>query len=768
MNNENNIIEKREEDLDLISLLYIILRIVLKNWKWFVLSIVVCLGITVLYLMKQPRIYQRYTVMMTEDDGNSNGKFSSRMSRSNSGMSALMSLNGVSAGDNMQNEIYILQSYKLISKVVETLHLDETYTIQKGLRTDLLYKEKPFEIEFLSPYFKTVRFNVELLSNSRCRISNIKGIIGQESFTADYSLDTSVKTPVGNLVIRKNPKAFRFIGKTITVTRYNIENATASYIGAINASEVDKESSLIKITCSDTSIERADDILNTLLTLYKKNIIDGKNRIAENTERFVESRIKLIGDELSTVEGNLASFKRTNKIVNVEKAADAFITESSTNRQNILKLETQKSVLQYLKEYLKDTSKNSNDLIPMLGGMGDVSIQTQIAGYNELLLQRNRLIDNSSESNLVIKDMDRNLSSMRNAIRSSLQNCLSTTAVQLEQARGVEGGLSATMSEVPEKERNALDIARQQAIKEALYTYLLNKREEVAMQLSINEANVRIVEDPIGSRFPVSPRKSLVLLVGFIIGILLPSLIFWAKEMLQTVVRGRKDVEAATTIPIIGEIPQWENEKDTEIITGKSKHDYVIADAFRMVRYSINFMKKDTQVIMLTSTTPGQGKSFISRNLAAILGMADKRILLIDADIRKQTQSNILHRGKGLTSYLSEDETDMRKLITHNIIGENVDFMPAGIIPPNPAELLMSEKLETLITDLRQQYDYIVIDTTPAVLVADANIVNRVVDLTIYVIRVNIENRRFLPILEKFYQEKKFKNLCVLINGSVL
>ena len=403
-----------------------------------------------------------------------------------------------------------------------------------------------------------------------------------------------------------------------------------------------------------------------------------------------------------------------------------------------------------------------------MGGINDAGIASQIVNYNQLMLTRNRLAENTSETSPTIQDMDRNLSQMRTAVLASLKGYSASLKLQVNKAKAEEAGLMGNLQAMPKKEKQVIDIAREQTIKDALYTFLLNKREETALQLAITEANIRIVEQPFGSRSPIAPRTKVITLIALILGILVPLLFFQMRKILDTTVRGRKDIEKFTTIPILGEVPHSQTGiRDSEIVVDGDKDD-ILAEAFRLIRFNMPFINKDARVIMLTSTMPGEGKTFISGNFAAALGLTGKKVVLIDADIRKRTRSRLSSmEGKyGLTSYLSGAIDDVSRLVVTKNKEYNLDILPAGAMAPNPTELLMSDRLEQCVEELKKLYDYVIIDNVPAQVVADAGIVNRVADLTIYVLRETKVDRRYLPELERLHQEKKFNHLCIIINDS--
>lgn len=740
-----------------------ILDIFLNNWKWFVLSVIVCIGLARLYLASQSYVYQRQAVMLVKDDASGSGG-----RRSNISTDALMQLNGVLAGASVKNEVYILHSFQLSQEVARNLHLDVMYNFKKRLKNISLYDNRPVTVDFLQPFMAPVSFSMDIKSARECSIHDVKmGSPMKESpFTGTARMGQVLQTPFGQLVVTPMEENLKdFIGKTITVTRISIDDAAIMIMNKCGSGELDKESTLVRITCNDTNIQRADDILAGLLDAYKQSIIEDKNQIAQSTAAFIDSRIQLIHEELNDVEGKMAEFKQNSGLVDIKANSEAFLTQSGTARQRTIQSEMQYSMVQYLVDYLTENSKG-NSLIPTMGGINDNGIQSQIAQYNQLMLNRNRLAENTSENSPAIKEMDNNLSQMHAAVLASLKGYTSSLKLQLEKARVEENKIQGTINAVPQKEKQVIDITRQQAIKETLYTFLLNKREETALQLAITEANIRIVEHPFGSNVPVAPRKAVISLLALIMGIIIPFAFFQIKELLNMSVRGRKDVESYTTIPILGEIPHRKSSiSDSEIVVSAQSDD-VIGEAFRLLRFSMTFINKDARIIMFTSTMPGEGKTFISRNFAATLGMAGKKVVLVDTDIRKRTQSKLSSKGRsqGLTSYLSGAVDDVTTLVVKQDDSCNLDMLPAGITPPNPAELLMSDRLELCMEELKKHYDYIVVDNVPAQVVADAGIVNRIADLTIYVIREGMIDRRYLPELERLNQEGKFNHLCIVLN----
>lgn len=769
MEKYTNTQEQANEEVQLVPLMRLCLEEFKTHWWWFLLSALLCVSCGWYYQQKQQRIFQRQAVMLIEDADASSvggGASTSRSSKRNA-MNTLLELNGVSVGDNLKNEIFILSSKRLMLRVVEKLHLDIDYTIEAGLHIKSLYgdKELPFEVLFQSKC-KGKALQTFKVTKKDANTVTLKGLHdkeGNELPDKDVQLGQMVQTPYGQLCVVRGQQFGAWTDETITVSRMSIKNAATRFIGELTVSEYDKETSLIVLNCSDNNVERADHILACLYDTYKEDVVDNKNRVAQNTARFIDERIQIIGRELSSVENQLASFKKRNKLVDFTQSSQIVLNATNDARQQSLQLETQLNVARYLSDYLHSHS-NNHDLIPALN-MQDASFNTQIGKYNDVMNQRNQMVANSSDKQAIVAELDRQLAQMRQTIASSLKSYVNSIELRLRDAQANESALTGQVSGAPDQEKKGLDIQRQQSLKEALYTYLLNKREEVALQQAINEANVRLVEGPIGGEAPIKPKSAMIMLVALIIGLAIPTAILWIKRMLDVTVHGRKDIEEATTIPVLGEVPIDKDFNGDNTLISSLASDSPMVEAFRILRFALGYMRQNPKVLVSTSTTPGQGKSFVTRNMAIILAMAGKKVVVIDADIRKRTLSAAFRHTIGLTAYLSDDYTQVGDIIKKDGISKGVDFIPAGHMPPNPSELLMSNRLDELVKRLRSEYDYVLFDTTPMLSVADANIVNRVADSTIFVIRVGVQERAFLPELEHMYQDHRFKSLSIVLNG---
>lgn len=595
-----------------------IVELFLNNWYWFAASAVACVAMAWIYLSATPPLYQRTAVMLVKGDSQN----------SQNDISAMLDLNGIPGGSSVENEVYILRSYQLLNDVVQRLHLDVEYTLRNGLRHDNLFGDLPFEVRFLDICPGFTKFTVSVINEKGVRLSQLEIGGNAQSYEQAVAFNDTLSTPAGRILVLPHVESIpHYQGKEIRVTRSDLESATNAVMGRIQTSAMDTKSTLVNIVCQDVNIARADAILTSILQVYNETIVEDKNRIASNTARFIDERIVIISRELGDVENKLTTFKQEHRIVDINSNANLYLQEGSKAKEESIQLEAQLNVVEFVKNYVTDKTRSS-DLIPNVSGVGDVGVQSQIESYNEMMLQRNRLVTNSGENNPVVQNMNRNLDAMRKTIAGSIDNYVRTIRLRLQNARKVENKVNQNIENIPQQEKYALDVMRQQSIKETLYTYLLQKREETAMQLAVTEANIRVVEAPFGSRLPVAPKRMMILLAALVTGLVIPFVYFRLREFWNTGVRGRKDVEDMTTLPVLGEIPaRKEGMGDGQIVVSENKNDR-ITEAFRLLRANLDFMNKGAKVLMFTSTMAGEGKTFVSRNLAVILAGTGKKVVL--------------------------------------------------------------------------------------------------------------------------------------------
>lgn len=750
----NNSSNKNDQGLNIVDLFMYLA----SQWKWFLLSILICGGIAWYNYARAPLVYFRSATVIIKDPSNK---------ASTSGLDRFDNfINKV----NVANEILQFRSKKLMREVVQRVHADVSYQIKDGLRSNELYNESPVLVSLPDALpEQSFSFTMTLKDAKTVTLSDFSGIEAKPSYEVALNDTVAIIEGMNVVVTATNYLRDSWLNTPIRVQKLPVESMVNYYKNALGIQQEEEEASILTLALKDSSPARAEDVLNTLITVYNEEAIKEKNQVAVNTANFINERLIIIERELGNVESNLESFKQRNQIVDIASSAGMYMTESQKYNADAMELETQLRLANFIKDYLTDPSKET-DLIPSNTGISDMNIENQISLYNAAKLKRDHLIDDSSVNNPVVQELNNSLRAMKQSIIRAVDNMIVSLNVKRNDAQNREMRAQDRVTAIPTKERQMLSIERQQKIKEALYLFLLNKREENALSQAMADNNARVIDGAEGSNAPISPNRNRILLLGLLVGIALPGVVCLAILFMDTRVHGRKDIEGVTSVPYLGEIPlDKEAMKDhrKKVMAVKEQGDDIVSEAFRILRTNMAFLsKKDkpAQVITFTSFNIGAGKTFIARNLSMSLAYLKKRVVMVDLDIRKGTLSRHFgHYHVGVTNYLSDNTVKVDDIIQHQ---EGFDLIPAGILAPNPAELLMDNRLDELMDELRTRYDYIIADNVPVGLIADATIANRIADLTIFVVRAGKLDRRQLPDIEKLYQEKKLKNMALVLNGA--
>lgn len=750
----NNSSNKNDQGLNIVDLFMYLA----SQWKWFLLSILICGGIAWYNYARAPLVYFRSATVIIKDPSNK---------ASTSGLDRFDNfINKV----NVANEILQFRSKKLMREVVQRVHADVSYQIKDGLRNNELYNESPVLVSLPDALpEQSFSFTMTLKDAKTVTLSDFLGIEAKPSYEVALNDTVAIIEGMNVVVTATNYLRDSWLNTPIRVQKLPVESMVNYYKNALGIQQEEEEASILTLALKDSSPARAEDVLNTLITVYNEEAIKEKNQVAVNTANFINERLIIIERELGNVESNLESFKQRNQIVDIASSAGMYMTESQKYNADAMELETQLRLANFIKDYLTDPGKET-DLIPSNTGISDMNIENQISLYNAAKLKRDHLIDDSSVNNPVVQELNNSLRAMKQSIIRAVDNMIVSLNVKRNDAQNREMRAQDRVTAIPTKERQMLSIERQQKIKEALYLFLLNKREENALSQAMADNNARVIDGAEGSNAPISPNRNRILLLGLLVGIALPGAVCLAILFMDTRVHGRKDIEGATSVPYLGEIPlDKEAMKDhrKKVMAVKEQGDDIVSEAFRILRTNMAFLsKKDkpAQVITFTSFNIGAGKTFIARNLSMSLAYMKKRVVMVDLDIRKGTLSRHFgHYHVGVTNYLSDNTVKVDDIIQHQ---EGFDLIPAGILAPNPAELLMDNRLDELMDELRARYDYIIVDNVPVGLIADATIANRIADLTIFVVRAGKLDRRQLPDIEKLYQEKKLKNMALVLNGA--
>ena len=766
---------QEESFLTLKDLLYLSL----SHWRWFVLSLAVCLGIAVIYLLTTPPSYQRSATVLVKEDGKSTS--------ASSDVASMFSGMGFSAGrTNVNNELNAIQAHDVLLEVGKRMDCDVEYKVSGTFHKEVLYKETlPVKVFFhdLLPE-QNAAITLRLKDGDTFEVSDFrlsgKDDLPDTPLTGKYN--TRMETPVGNITVVPVAgfKSFLEAPKPIYVSRTNLYDMTERIKNSLTASLADEKSTVIELSYIDVLPNRAEDIINMIITVYKESWMTDKNLMTVATSNFITERLGVIERELGDVDENISSYKSEHLLPDVQAASSLYMEQSKENNNRMLQLSTQRAICQYVKAYLTEDNKQ-NRLLPVNSGVESTAIENQIEEFNKTLLQRNSLVSNSSENNPLVLDLDRNLASLREAILESINNLIMSLDTQISHLQQSEDSTRTQIASSPNQAKYLQSVGRQQQVKESLYLFLLQKREENELSQAFTAYNTRIISAPNGKLQPVAPVRRNILLVAFMLGVLAPVVVIFVRETSNTKVRGRKDLENLT-IPFLGEIPYyignakrhwWQTKKqaDRRLVVVKSGKRDVINEAFRVLRTNIEFVSKNesgrANVILLTSFNAGSGKSFLSVNMAKSFAIRGKRVLVVDCDLRRGTSSEYVGSpATGLTDYLSGKEDDVQKLIVNDGNVEGMNVLPMGTMPPNPTELLYSERLAPLFEMLRDQYDYIFVDCPPVEIVADTQILEQYADRVIFVVRSGLLERSMVKELQKLYDEKKHANMGIILNGT--
>ncbi|MDE5430521.1 GumC family protein [Elizabethkingia meningoseptica] len=751
---KNYIIEnKKEQSINVLDLL----KYLLHHWKWFTLSILIFGGFFYYQYSKTPFIYNQSEVVMIKTP--SNTPTTARITRSS-----------VANVVSVKDEIIQLKSKELMRLVVDKVGADKSYKIHSGLRDYELYKKSPVHVKIEGKTQESSYSFIITPFDSKTVI--LKGW-DQSGKDVKVALNQLVETPVGKVFVTPSKNYKDYYGTDVFVAKYPREVIMSQFVANLKIKQMEEDASLLQVSMEDQSPERAADVLTALINVYNEVYLQDKNKIAENTANFIKDRLEIIEGELGSVESNIEDLKIANQGIDITTAGGTFLTEKNQYRSEGAKVETDIRLAEMMRSYLSAKGKQNN-LIPNNTGLVDASVENQIAEYNTTLLKRNRLAEGGNNLNPVVLDLDDALSAMRNNISRAVDNVLKGLRIKLNNAQREEGVAQSKVLQMPQKERTMLSIERQRRVKEDLYMFLLNKREENALNEAITEANLRIIDPPVGNSSPISPNRLKKISTGIAIGMALPAVILLSMLLLNTGVRGRQDLENVLTVPFLGEIPLATGKRQGkgDVLVSQAGRD-PLTEAFRILRTNINFMSKEglpPQVLTFTSFSAGVGKTFSVLNLAATLSYLNKKVVVVDLDLRKGTLSSRVNllQGKGTSHYLSEVSVTLDQVLHKSELIENVDVIPIGAIAPNPVELLLGKRLDQMIAELKSRYDYVIIDGVPVGVVADASIIDRVVDLTMFIIRIGKMDRRQLPEIEKIYNEGKLSNLAIVLNGMKL
>lgn len=739
----------------------------LAHWRWIAVSVVVCVAAARIYIYRAWPEYDISATVRIKDDKRGGGRTSAEMS-----LMTAMGLTGVSG--NIEDEIEVMRSKSLVRDVVATLGLYVGYTVSGTLRDTELYDDAPVLVHIAPSEAEALTEPVGIVldidtGGVTVAISNGDTVISRRM----DKLPAACSTPAGTFTFTRNddPRYLSWTGQMEAVVGRPSLTALR-YVAALSIEPVSKTASVVSISLRDTHRKRGEDFINKLVETYNSNANAAKKLVAENTARFINERIDVIDSELGSTELELETLKRSSGLTNLNNDAQQAVSEKSEYEKRLVDNGTQLKLAGYLADYVASPD-NIYTVIPANVGVNDATLTTLIDQYNALILERMRLLRSSSEANPVIQKLNNNIQSIRTNLADAIENVKKSLLITRNDLDRQISLYSGRISNAPRQERQLVSIQRQQEIRAGLYMMLLQKREENNIALTATADNAVIIDEAGSTALPVWPRSRLICLLAIAAGVFLPVLAISVVLAFRFRIEGRDDVERLTDVPVVGDIPLCGHEvwHDTGVPLIRPGENDAMAEAFRGLRTNLLFMlgAPGKKVILVTSSTSGEGKTFISSNLALSLAMLGGRVIVVGLDIRKPGLGRVFglgHEETGVTHYLAfPDKTDIDRLIRPSGTVPNLDVIICGSIPPNPTELLMRRGLDDLMALLRQRYDYIVLDTAPIGLVADTQVMARVADTSVYVCRAGFTQKDDFRLVNELHARQRMPELCTVLNG---
>ena len=761
--------EPKEENIDVKELLFKYLI----HWPWFVGAVVACLIAAWVYLHMSTPVYNISATVLIKDDKKGGGAGMST-ELENLGLDGL-----ISSSQNIDNEIEVLRSKTIAKEVVEDLGLYISYTDKDEFPSRNMYKTSPVQVS-LTPQEADLLEKpmiVEMILQPQGSMDvNVK--VGDDEYQKHFEkLPAVFPTDKGTLAFFQTLDSIlpsKKSSEEIVGVERTVRNITAvinkplavakGYCGSMTIEPTSKTTSVAVISLKNSNVQRGKDFINKLLEMYNINTNNDKNEVAQKTAEFINERISIISKELGSTEKDLESFKRGAGITDLTSDAQIALTGSAEYEKKRVENQTQINLLQDLQKYMQN---EGYEVLPSNIGLQDVNLAAAINRYNDVLVERKRLLRTSTENNPTIINLDTSIGAMKENVQVSLDRVLRGLYITKADLDREASRYSRRISEAPGQEREFVSIARQQEIKAGLYLMLLQKREENAITLAATANNAKIIDDAIADDAPVSPKGKMIYLIALVLGVGIPVGVIYLLELTKFKIEGRSDVEKLTSLPIVGDIPLTD-EKQGAIAVFENQNN-LMSETFRNIRTNLQFMlDNDKKVILVTSTVSGEGKSFISANLAISLSLLGKKVVIVGLDIRKPGLNkvfNIPRKEIGITQYLANPEKNLMDLVQLSDVSKNLYILPGGTVPPNPTELLARDGLDKAIETLKKNFDYVILDTAPVGMVTDTLLIGRVADLSVYVCRADYTHKNEYTLINELAENNKLPSLCTVING---
>ena len=762
--------EADDNEIDIRELLFKYLI----HWPWFAGAVIACLIAAYVYLYIATPVYNISATVLIKDDkkgGNTNNV---------AGLDELGLSGLITSSQSIDNEIEVLRSKTLVKEVVNYLDLYVAYQDEDQIPSKELYRESPVQVNMTPQEAEKLRSNViiEMVLQPQGILDVDLEIDDKEIRKHFDKLPAVLPTDLGtftffqvsdSISLMKNKEVGALVqdAQHITAVISQPMNVAREYCKDLSIEPTSKTTSVVTISLKNSSLQRGQDFINQLLEMYNRNTNNDKNEIAQKTAEFIDERISIISKELGSTEADLEIFKREAGITDLNSDAQIALSGNAEYEKKQVENRTQISLVEDLKKYL---SHSEYEVLPSNIGLKDITLAAQIDRYNEMLIERKRLLRTSTEDNPAIINLDTSIRATKMNVEATLEGTLQGLFITKADLDREAKRYMRRISDAPGQERQYVSIARQQEIKAGLYLMLLQKREENAIMLAATANNAKIIDDAIADVIPVFPKRSIIYLAALVLGIAIPVVVIFLIDLTKFKLEGHADVEKLTSVPIVGDIPLTDekNAKDGSIAVFENQNN-LMSETFRNIRTNIQFMlQNDKKVILVTSTVSGEGKSFTSANLAISLSLLGKKVVIVGLDIRKPGLNKVFDlssKEKGITQYLASPEMDLMSLVQLSDVNRNLYILLGGTVPPNPTELLARDGLDKAIEILKKNFDYVILDTAPIGMVTDTLLIGRVADLSVYVCRADYTHKAEYTLINELYHEQKLPNLCTVING---
>ena len=766
--NETVVAVNEERDDSLLNFQFLIKTFIL-NWQWFLLSLIITMSAAMIYVRYSLPVYQVSAKVLIKDEDNTSSR-----GRSNQIMNT-NTLGILTSTDGFDNELEILKSKSLAEETVLDLKLYVNYYSVGKIIAVPVYDETPVLVDLNKEKLEVLEGPVKLHISKDNNIYNVQGVCmkngAKQVFNGQGKLPFIIKSPVGTISLVQNPRFVESdVKKKYIANIYNPKAVINSYVN-IGVEPLSKTTSIAVLTRNDLLPERAKEYLKHLVTVYNRQANEDKNIIAVRTEEFINQRLEKINAELGSTDGAIERYKRNNNIIDAASSAQLSLSQSNEADISLRDINTQIMLMQSLKEYMQ-TPTNKYQTLPSNVGLKDPSAASLIGQYNQIALERNRVLRSASEHSPVIQELTSQLDALVSSINGAIDQSKRGLEIQKKAIMSTYGKYTGKLSQTPEQERFLTEIGRQQTVKSSLYIMLLQKREENSITLAATSDKGRLIDEP-AFMGKVKPKTAIIMLIALLLGIGIPLLILILKELLRYRIEGRQDVEKLTDCPIIADIAMAnESIKAVGDIVIKENQNNQMEEIFRGMRTNLQFILKESQnVIMFTSSVSGEGKTFVAGNLATSFAFLGKKVLLVGLDIRRPRLSHLFgmdNKKEGITTLLTKNSVstdDVLSLCMPSGVNKNLDLLIAGPIPPNPSELLTRSTLKEIFDILRKEYDYVIVDTAPVGLVTDTLHIGKVADATVMVCRADYTEKSSFSMINDFAENNKLPNVSIVVNG---